>query len=47
MRMQDLGLYTTDIQEIGKRVKKINLDNIFEQKLVQIDKNLKELLWQT
>ena len=33
-RMQDLGLYTTDIKEIGKRVKKINLDNIFEQKLV-------------
>ena len=33
-RMQDLGLYTTDIEEIGKRVKKVNLDNIFEQKLV-------------
>ena len=32
--MQELGLYTTDIEEIGKRVKKINLDNIFEQKLV-------------
>ncbi|NFO48083.1 MULTISPECIES: FAD-dependent oxidoreductase [Clostridium] len=30
-RMQELGLYTTDIDEINNRVKKINLDNIFEQ----------------
>ena len=33
-RMQDLGLYTTDIKEITARVSKLNLDNIFEQKLV-------------
>ncbi|MBN1068334.1 FAD-dependent oxidoreductase [Clostridium botulinum] len=32
-RMQELGLYTTDIDEINNRVKKINLDNIFEQRL--------------
>ncbi|MBN1045868.1 FAD-dependent oxidoreductase [Clostridium botulinum] len=32
-RMQVLGLYTTDIDEINNRVKKINLDNIFEQRL--------------
>ena len=32
--MQDLGLYTIDIEEINDRIKKINLDNIFEQKLV-------------
>ncbi len=29
-RMQELGLYTTDIDEINNRVKKINLDNIKE-----------------
>ena len=33
-RMQELSLYTTDIAEIEERVKKLNLDNIFEQKLV-------------
>ena len=33
-RMKDLGLYTTDIEEINDRIKKLNLDNIFEQKLV-------------
>ena len=33
-RMEELGLYTTDINEINNRVKKENLDNIFEQKLV-------------
>ncbi|MBW6409385.1 FAD-dependent oxidoreductase [Clostridium weizhouense] len=32
-RMQELGLYTTNIDEIQDRVKKVNLDNIFEQKL--------------
>ena len=32
--MQDLGLYTIDIEEINDRIKKLNLDNIFEQKLV-------------
>ncbi|AOR23870.1 FAD-dependent oxidoreductase [Clostridium taeniosporum] len=32
-RMQELGLYTTNINEINERVKKVNLDNIFEQKL--------------
>ncbi|MEE0933041.1 MAG: FAD-dependent oxidoreductase, partial [Clostridium sp.] len=33
-RMQELGLYTTDKDEINDRIKKVNLDNIFEQKLV-------------
>ena len=33
-RMQELGLYSVDIDEITDRVKKLNLDNIFEQKLV-------------
>ena len=33
-RMKDLGLYTTDIEKINDRIKKLNLDNIFEQKLV-------------
>ena len=33
-RMEELGLYTTDVNEINNRVKKVNLDNIFEQKLV-------------
>ncbi|SFC23092.1 FAD-dependent oxidoreductase [Clostridium uliginosum] len=32
-RMQELGLYTTNITEINERVKKVNLDNIFEEKL--------------
>lgn len=32
-RMKELNLYTTDINEIKARVKKINLDNIFNQKL--------------
>jgi len=31
-RMEELGLYTTNINKINNRVKKINLDNIFEQK---------------
>ena len=34
--MQELGLYSMDINEIVDRVKKLNLDNIFEQKLVQM-----------
>lgn len=33
-RIQELGLYTIDKDEIAERVKKLNLDNIFEQKLV-------------
>lgn len=33
-RMHELGLYTIDKDEIAERVKKLNLDNIFEQKLV-------------
>ena len=33
-RMQELGLYSVDINEITDRIKKLNLDNIFEQKLV-------------
>lgn len=33
-RMQELGLYTIDTAEIEDRIKKVNLDNIFEQKLV-------------
>ncbi len=32
--MQELGLYTIDKNEINNRVKKVNLDNIFDQKLV-------------
>ena len=32
-RMQELGLYTMDIEEIRKRVQKVNLDDIFNQKL--------------
>lgn len=32
-RMQELGLYTTDVDVIRERVKKVNLDNIFNQKL--------------
>lgn len=33
-RMQDLGLYTMDINKIKKRIEKLNLDNIFKQKLL-------------
>ncbi len=33
-RMEELGLYTIDINEINTRIKKLNLDNIFEEKLV-------------
>ena len=33
-RMKDLGLYTLDSEEIKNRVKKVNLDNIFNQKLI-------------
>ena len=33
-RMQEEGLYTTDIDLINKKIKKLNLDNIFNQKLV-------------
>ena len=33
-RMQELGLYIIDKDEISDRIKKVNLDNIFEQKLV-------------
>lgn len=32
-RMQELGLYTMDMRVIKNRVSKLNLDNIFEQKL--------------
>lgn len=32
-RMQEQGLYTTDINEIRRRVEKVNLDNVFNQKL--------------
>lgn len=32
-RMKDLNLYTTNIDEIQKRIKKYNLDNIFDKKL--------------
>lgn len=32
-RMKELGLYTTNISEIQKRIEKINLDNVFSQKL--------------
>ena len=32
--MQEVGLYTLDKDEINLRIKKVNLDNIFEQKLV-------------
>ena len=33
-RMGELDLYTIDINEINNRMKKVNLDNIFEEKLV-------------
>ncbi|EHJ00074.1 glucose-inhibited division protein A [Clostridium sp. DL-VIII] len=32
-RMKALGLYSIDIDEIRKRVQKVNLDNVFSQKL--------------
>ena len=32
-RMQQLGLYTLNLDEIMNRVKKVNLDGIFNQKL--------------
>lgn len=32
-RMKALGLYTLDIKDIEDRVKKVNLDNIFDEKL--------------
>ncbi len=32
--MKDLGLYTLDSEEIKNRVKKVNLDNIFNEKLI-------------
>lgn len=33
-RMKDLGLYTLDTEEVKNRVKRLNLDNIFNQKLI-------------
>ncbi|CDG01830.1 Putative Pyridine nucleotide-disulphide oxidoreductase family protein [Clostridium chauvoei JF4335] len=33
-RMVDQGLYTLDKEEIAARVKKVNLDNVFAQKLI-------------
>jgi folate-dependent tRNA-U54 methylase TrmFO/GidA len=32
-RMKEFGLYTTDVAEIRRRVEKVNLDNIFNQRL--------------
>lgn len=32
-RMNEMGLYTMDIKDIRKRIAKLNLDNVFEQKL--------------
>ena len=32
-RMQEKGLYTLDIKKIRNRIAKINLDNVFNQKL--------------
>ncbi|AGF56601.1 MULTISPECIES: FAD-dependent oxidoreductase [Clostridium] len=32
-RMKELGLYTTDVAEIRRRVEKVNLDNVFNQRL--------------
>jgi hypothetical protein len=32
-RMQEIGLYTIDIDEIRRRIEKVNLDNVFCQKL--------------
>ena len=33
-RMKDLNLYSIDVKEIENRVKKVSLDNVFNQKLV-------------
>ncbi|CDM68383.1 hypothetical protein CM240_1219 [Clostridium bornimense] len=33
-RMQDVGLYTTDVDKIVKNIKKLNLYNIFNEKIV-------------
>lgn len=33
-RMKELGLYTIDVDEITKRIQKVNLDNVFSQKLL-------------
>lgn len=33
-RMNELGLYTTDKEEIKQRISKVNLDNVFNQKLI-------------
>ena len=33
-RMKELGLYITDENEIRQRVEKVNLDNVFNQKLI-------------
>ena len=33
-RMQELDLFTTDIEEIKSRVEKVNLKGIMEQKLI-------------
>lgn len=32
-RMQELELYTTNIEEIRSKIKKFNLSNVFDQKL--------------
>ena len=33
-RMKDLGLYINDLNEIKRKITKLNLDGIFEQKLI-------------
>lgn len=33
-RMKELGLYTTDIEEIKNRIEKLELTNIFEDKFI-------------
>lgn len=33
-RMEETGLYSIDSEEIYNRVKKVNLDDIFNQKLI-------------
>ena len=32
-RMADTGLYTLDVKNIKNRIKKLNLDNVFNQKI--------------
>ena len=32
-RMQDLGLYTMDKEEVVKKIEKLNLNGVFEQKM--------------